>query len=368
MTAEQVLIEENKKDQRVRYLSYNPHKEKIALWSEKPDFDTDDYEFWGSPSSHLGKIPFFSTPDAEYILCIDDIKEVPPIPEKWYMPVNEKTIPFINKARGYYNKGSIYNSELKHDTYQVIVMNSGFLIGSNLDYSCSIGREKITLEQFKKYVLKEQPEEKKVTLQVNDEIVKTETVKLNIEPSINIFSEFLTQQTVRYFSERGIPIYDVLKNHLDVSVDIINNMISCNKIQLGSFFIHLGEYIDNLKKGKKEENFTLMNNEKNIMANEESEKEEFGGVEFKGRYVKTGRIEVPNSFDNSFESHGKPTKPEVKTLYPRRMWIEDRLNAINQSVKSYLDNDYCIPPDWIEERNELIEQLNNLQDGKRKKM
>jgi len=199
----------------------------------------------------------------------------------------------------------------------------------------------ITLEQFKKHVLKEDVEE---------EDVEEEDVKLLIEPSINIFSEFLTAQTVRFFSESGIPVYDVLKNHFNLSVEVIQNMISNNEIQLRSFFIHLGSYVDKLKKEK-------VNKEK-----EESNEKVVNPTLFgTDTYRKTGRIEVGTPFEDSFESDKEQEEiRKEKVLYPRRLWIEDRINAINQSVKSYLDYDYCIPPEWVEERNELIEQLNNL--------
>jgi len=274
MTAEQALIEENKKDPRVRYIT-SDYNNNIEFWSEKP---------WNSN-----------------------------LPNYW--DGNPETL---------------------------ISSTNGFL-------------SDFAQKQYKNCILC-----------IDDILPKEEDVKLLIEPSINIFSEFLTPQTVRFLSENGIPVYDALKNHLNLSVEVIQNMISNNEIQLRSFFIHLGSYVYKLKKEEsidKVINPTL-----------------FG----RNTYIKTGRIEVnDDSFESRFENHPMTKFLESereesqkeqegirteKVLYPRRLWIEDRINAINQSVKSYLDNDYCIPTDWIEERNELIEQLNNLQDGKRKKM
>lgn len=57
-----------------------------------------------------------------------------------------------------------------------------------------------------------------------------------------------------------------------------------------------------------------------------------------------------------------PPIPEKLTthFYSTICWIEDRINYINQFIKRNIDSDLCINPDWVTERNELIEKLKNL--------
>ena len=86
MTAEQALIEENKKDPRVRYITEDANS--IDLWSEKPYFDA-EFSEWdcrkGTLISSLKYQVFSDWKDKDSIdciLCIDDIKpEVSPILE-----------------------------------------------------------------------------------------------------------------------------------------------------------------------------------------------------------------------------------------------------------------------------------------------
>jgi len=258
MTAEQALIEENKKDPRVRYITQD-EENNTYVWIDKPIHIISALNYWNG--FYAKKIDFqvdFNTEKSEdCILCIDDIKqEIPPITEKWYIEFTENNFMFLDswrrkKASKFLKVTFLEKCFLLSDDY----FNDGsFYVG--IDESIPEGYEKITLEQFKKYVLKEEPEE--------SEKIQAEIQESASEPS---------------------PAEKTIENH------IIMNIAESER--------------------------------------EQSQKEQ------------------------------EETRP-TKTLYPRRMWIEDRLNAINQSVKSYIDNDYCIPTDWIEERNELIETLNNL--------
>jgi len=307
MTAEQALIREHQKDPRVRYITEDTYS--IDLWSRKPYFDAESNEWTCIIGAYIKSLDyqvfddFRDKDNIDSILCIDDIKpEVPPIPEKWYLPINEKTIDFINEARIKKNKLSIYESKLDFNQFEVVVSVNGLLIGSNISYCISLGREEITLEQFKKYVLKEDVQEEKTIenhpIMSIAESEREESQKEQEENHTNIFeSIFLTQQMARYFSEIGIPVNSILKNALGFESERVSKMISNNEIYLKYFFVQLAIFIENLKK------------------------------------------------DNT---------------YLNKQAIEQKVKSINESIEKNCESWACIPPEWVNERNELIEQLNNL--------
>lgn len=41
-------------------------------------------------------------------------------------------------------------------------------------------------------------------------------------------------------------------------------------------------------------------------------------------------------------------------LTPRNIWLSERFYDINAAIKRYLDENYPIPDEWIEEYNELV--------------
>jgi len=277
MTAEQALIEENKKDPRVRYITYNPKFKSLTFWENKPEYDEYERHFWSSSyRSHIEN--FNSICTEKFIICIDDILPKEEFTENWYIECTKNNIDILDGWRlknakehlGWVLRiGHIVLSKNLNDNSLFHINYDGCFPSE--DY---INYQKITLKQFKKYVLKEkvqEEKEQKVTLKVNDEIIKTETVK--------------KQEKVYTSNDMADSFKYSIANHPIMSIA---------------------------------ENET-----------EESQKEQEG--------IRTEKV-----------------------LYPRRLWIEDRINAINQSVKSYLDYDYCIPPEWVNERNELIEQLKNL--------
>lgn len=267
MTAEQALIEENKKDPRARYITYHPELKIFHLWTHMPSLDANavlpngEKGAWYCDENSEALISYHYldlNSDSFIILCIDDIKpEVPPIPEKWYIGFTEENLKLLNDYR--LTKCKTFKSSIPTKVEYLLsddYVNDGSYYADKDDFKTLTNDYKeITLEQFKKYVLKE-PEE-----------------------SENNQAEIQKQASEPLLTEK------IIENHP-------------------------------------------------IMSIAESEREQSQKEQDEIR--------------------------QTKVLYPRRMWIEDRINAINQSVKSFLDYDYCIPPEWVEERNELIETLNNL--------
>ena len=41
-------------------------------------------------------------------------------------------------------------------------------------------------------------------------------------------------------------------------------------------------------------------------------------------------------------------------LYPKKLFLEDRLNDINSAILRYIEADYLIPSEWISERDYII--------------
>ena len=44
-------------------------------------------------------------------------------------------------------------------------------------------------------------------------------------------------------------------------------------------------------------------------------------------------------------------------LYPKKLFLEDRLNDINSAILRYIEADYLIPSEWISERDYIITVL-----------
>lgn len=329
MTAEQALIEENKKDPRVRYIT-NDKDGKTCFWSTKPN---PSQLAWNTGESHvittINNYDFSEKDWSKCILCIDDIKlEVPPIPEKWYIECTEENRDILNEWRlrnstsenyiGTFQRGHCLLSDSG-------VIKDGTLFCSKLHIESNkrafSNYQKITLEQFKKHILKEESEEKKepekqeikssynpFDKSFTDSIAnhplmsiaesEREESQKEQEEKNNIFSNiFLTHQMARYFSEIGIPVYSILKNSLGLEDERVFKMVSNNEIYLKYLFVQLSIFIDKLNK----ENNALNKNA-----------------------------------------------------------IESKVKEINESIENHCESWACIPTDWIEERNQLIETLNNL--------
>ena len=253
MTAEQALIEENKKDPRVRYVSYNTIGKVLTFWNKKPEYNESKKSFLDySYISHIEEFNLIGCKN--FILCIDDITpEVLPIPEKWYIECTKENRDILNRWRltkaryyildCYFSSGSILFSDdsiSKDGSYYYF----GGLPKNNQkidDY------QEITLEQFKKYVLGSEENQ--------EEIQKPNNFKLSSIP---------------YVTGR------------------------------------------------------------------------IGSVDMNGAPFSNTNNDI--SFD----------------FYDTKYWIEDRINYINLFIKINIDSDLCINPDWLSERNKLIEQLKNL--------
>lgn len=267
MTAEQALIEENKKDLNVRYLTRHFFKHTFVntFWETKPVFDKDESRWIGGKRIAMNDFDYtFNFNDGQLcILCIDDIKpEVAPIPENWYIEFNENNFMILDswrqkKAHSFLRDSFLENCFLLSDDF---FKDGSFYVA--VGQSIPENYQKITLEQFKKYVLGEEKEEEK--------------------------------------QEENSSSHST------------------------------GSYV---KSGS------------------------IGSVGFSGQYVKAGRIVSVDINDNPFPS---PKTNSTFEFYSTRCWIEDRINYINQFVKRNMDSDLCIPTEWVEERNELIEKLKNL--------
>ena len=44
-------------------------------------------------------------------------------------------------------------------------------------------------------------------------------------------------------------------------------------------------------------------------------------------------------------------------IIPKNIWLEDRFNALEEAIKRRLGTLYPIPPEWLEERNELLKEI-----------
>lgn len=51
-------------------------------------------------------------------------------------------------------------------------------------------------------------------------------------------------------------------------------------------------------------------------------------------------------------------KPPIGLL-PKKIWLENRVKEINEAIKRYIDSNVSIDPNWIQERNEILEQEEN---------
>ena len=239
MTAEQALIEENKKDPRKKYITKDINGN-TEFWSAKPFIDHETGQWMAEGfliSIVLNDIEIdFSRKDwQECILRIDDIKQISPIPKKWYIECTEDNREVLNGWR--LKKCDDFYEDDKHLLPNQILLSQNpydesFYYANNIqcfrDSICFKDYKEITLEQFKKYVLC-QGEEKQ------EEIQKSAS---QAPPAEN-------QDTITHF-------------------------------------------------------------------------------------------------------------------YSTRCWIEDRINYINKFIRKNIDSDLCIPIEWIEERNELVEKLKNL--------
>ena len=58
---------------------------------------------------------------------------------------------------------------------------------------------------------------------------------------------------------------------------------------------------------------------------------------------------------NSWQQ-GSQSKPPIG-LMPRKFWDEKRLNEVSSAIARYINACRPVPPEWIEEYNELVERL-----------
>lgn len=268
MTAEQAIIDENKKDERVRYITrhFFAHNFTNTFWETKPVFDKDESRWIDGKRLSINNFKYtFNCNDGELcILCIDDIKpEVPPIPENWYIECTENNQDILNCWRLQNAKDYIdYEFCIGYILLSKNESDESLFYGNQFQYFQQDSRYKnyqeITLEQFKKYVLGEEKQNENSSSHSTDSYVKSGSI---------------------------------------------------------------------------------------------------GGVDISGKYVKTGRIGSVDLKVNPFTSQSNDNAFE---FYDKKYWIEDRINYINQFIKRNIDSDLCINPDWVAERNELIEKLKNL--------
>ena len=254
MTAEQALIEENKKDPRVRYITSHCINNTLTdFWSEKPFYN--GVQWIGVAGSLIiSSDSFVDFGEINpFILCIDDInQDIPPIPEKWYIECTEDNRDILN---GWRLERCSDNFKKESDLLIGETLLSENLIDESFYYAQNAkllhmsseykDYQEITLEQFKKYVLCEGEE-------------KQEEKTIENHPIMSIAESELFQKEKLF-----------IKN--DTSIKI-----------------------------------------------------------------------------------------EQTIFYSTRCWIEDRINYINKFIRKNIDSDLCIPIEWVEERNELIEKLKNL--------
>lgn len=50
-------------------------------------------------------------------------------------------------------------------------------------------------------------------------------------------------------------------------------------------------------------------------------------------------------------------------LTPRYIVTEDRLTEVRDAIFRYINAGLCLPPEWIEEYNELVERVKNNSNG-----
>lgn len=55
---------------------------------------------------------------------------------------------------------------------------------------------------------------------------------------------------------------------------------------------------------------------------------------------------------------GNAIRPPLGIM-PKKLWLENRLLELKAAIKGYMDVNLCVPTEWNEEYNSLIEQLNN---------
>lgn len=60
----------------------------------------------------------------------------------------------------------------------------------------------------------------------------------------------------------------------------------------------------------------------------------------------------------------KPIDTAVKNtrpigIEPEKVWLEDRLESLNNAICRYAESNFAIPEEWIKERNKLLEKIKN---------
>jgi hypothetical protein len=55
-------------------------------------------------------------------------------------------------------------------------------------------------------------------------------------------------------------------------------------------------------------------------------------------------------------NNSKKFKPPLG-LYPQKLFLEDRLNDINAAIIRYIEADYLIPKEWIDERELILKKV-----------
>jgi hypothetical protein len=55
-------------------------------------------------------------------------------------------------------------------------------------------------------------------------------------------------------------------------------------------------------------------------------------------------------------------------LRPRFVALMDRLREIDKAIQRYLDAEYSIPQSWMDERNNIIQELRSMEEKRTKRL
>jgi hypothetical protein len=58
--------------------------------------------------------------------------------------------------------------------------------------------------------------------------------------------------------------------------------------------------------------------------------------------------------------NGSVEKPPLGVV-PRKLWLEGRLKELKRTILSYTHSGYSVKIEWVEERNEILAELNRIQ-------
>jgi hypothetical protein len=58
--------------------------------------------------------------------------------------------------------------------------------------------------------------------------------------------------------------------------------------------------------------------------------------------------------------NGSVEKPPLGVV-PRKLWLEGRLKELKRTILSYTHSGYSVKIEWVEERNQILAELNRIQ-------